>query len=101
MTIAEHLADFGDTKKQRTRRRKSKYDAARCKSVAPYQHVVTHAPSVPNERHVGPVGRPDPEWRERYPATRSLSDRAPFAVALSGYDPDRVRLEGYACWTVP
>lgn len=37
----------------------------------------------------------------QYPARRSLSDRAPFATALSGYDPDRVLLEGYDAWTVP
>jgi hypothetical protein len=41
------------------------------------------------------------DWAPTNRATRSLSDRAPFAYALSGYDPDRVQLEGYDAWTVP
>lgn len=36
----------------------------------------------------------------QYPARRSLSDKAPFAHALSGYDPDRVAESDYP-WTVP
>lgn len=36
----------------------------------------------------------------QYTATRSLSDRAPFATALSGYDPDRVSGSDYP-WCVP
>lgn len=38
--------------------------------------------------------RPEVQYR----ATRSLSDRAPFATALSGYDASRIDLEGYD-WT--
>lgn len=34
----------------------------------------------------------------QYPATRSLSDKAPFAHALSGIDPDRVNGLDYP-WT--
>jgi hypothetical protein len=36
----------------------------------------------------------------QYPAKRLLSDRAPFAHALSGYDPDRIACAEYP-WTVP
>jgi hypothetical protein len=65
-------------------------------------HVVLTRPSRPSsggaERRIENLA-PD-EWRPTYLATRRLSDRVPFAHALSGYDPDRIADEDYA-WRVP
>jgi hypothetical protein len=84
--IAEHLEKFGVPKSKRGAR----------------HHVVLSRPSRPSsggaERRIENLA-PD-EWRPTYLATRRLSDRVPFAHALSGYDPDRIADEDYA-WRVP
>lgn len=71
------------------------------KAISPRIQVVRTAPAESAERHrVGEVGRPDPDWRPENVATRHLSDRAPFAAQLSGWDPDRVADADYP-WSVP
>jgi hypothetical protein len=84
--VQEELAAFGVPKSKRGAR----------------DHVVLSRPSRPSsggaERRIENLA-PD-EWQPRYPATRRLSDRVPFAHALSGYDPDRVSGADYA-WRVP
>jgi hypothetical protein len=71
--IAEHLEKFGVPKSRRGAR----------------HHVVLSRPSRPTsggaERRIENLA-PD-EWRPRYPATRAMTERAPAAMALMGYDP--------------
>jgi hypothetical protein len=84
--LNSHLEAFGVPKSKRGQR----------------AHVVLTRPSRASsggaERRIENLA-PD-DWRPRHPATRRLSDRVPFAHALSGYDPDRVSGSDYA-WTVP
>lgn len=78
--VQEALADFGVPKSKRGAR----------------LHVVLSKPS----RSVDAAsGLPDGDG-PRYPATRHLSDRVPAAIALMGYDPDRIADSEYP-WTVP
>jgi hypothetical protein len=85
-SVQEALQAFGVPRSKRGRR----------------HHVVLSRPSKPSsggaERRIENLA--PGEWRPTYPATRRLSDRVPFAHALSGYDPDRVSGSDYA-WTVP
>jgi hypothetical protein len=101
------LADFGDSPAARRRAQASrKRWRESVKSIAPRAHVVITRPSVPTDHNPRDVERPATftrpvdEWAPTYRATRRLSDRVPFAHALSGYDPDRVDDEDYP-WSVP
>jgi hypothetical protein len=84
--LNNRLADFGVPRSKRGAR----------------HHVVLSRPSRPSsggaERRIENLA-PD-DWRPRFPATRRLDERVPFAHALSGIDPDRVSGSDYA-WTVP
>jgi len=67
------------------------------------QHFVSSARSTSPSRtgrETAIANLASDEWRPTYPATRHLSDRAPFAHHLSGYDPDRVADADYS-WSVP
>lgn len=63
------------------------------------QVVNNRGSTSPGDVRGAAFNRPGDDWRPQYPAKRGLSDRAPFATALSGYDPSRVELEGYESWT--
>lgn len=64
-------------------------------------HVVLSKPAVSRTGRATAIQNLASEsWRARYPATRHLGDRAPFAHHLSGYDPDRVADADYP-WSVP
>jgi hypothetical protein len=80
--LNSHLEAFGVPKSKRGARR----------------HVVLTRPSRSSaggaERRIENLA-PD-EWRPRFPATRRLDERVPFAHALSGIDAERVGLEDYA-----
>jgi hypothetical protein len=71
--LNSHLEAFGVPKSKRGAR----------------NHVVLSRPSRPSsggaERRIENLA-PD-EWRPRYPATRAMTERAPAAMALMGYDP--------------
>jgi hypothetical protein len=104
-TTEQALAAFGvpvrskRAKAEAERRAKKKYAERWHKSLGGRQQVCnvrgySTPPAAFNRPSVD-------DWAPTNRATRSLSDRAPFAYALSGYDPDRVQLEGYDAWTVP
>jgi hypothetical protein len=110
-TTEQALAAFGvpvrskRAKAEAERRAKKKYAERWHKSLGGRQQVCNVRGYRGTEKATGvePAwNRPSLEdWAPKFPAKRSLSDRAPFATALSGYDPDRVQLEGYDAWTVP
>lgn len=95
------LADFGDNPAARRRGQESrKRWRESVKAIVPRAHVVHTRPSTPDDHRPRDVERqasyaPD-EWRPQYRATRSLSDRAPFATALSGIDVERMSISDYA-----
>lgn len=83
--VVQALADFGVPKSKRGAR----------------NHVVNNRAAVSRTgRETAIQNLASDEWRPRFPATRRLDERVPFAHALSGYDPDRVADEDYP-WSVP
>lgn len=104
--VAEQLEKFGVPQRSKRaqaeaeRRAKKKYAERWHRSMGGREQV-SNVRGYSGEVKATPAyNRPDVDaWRPQNVATRSLSDRAPFAASLSGYDPGRVALEGYACWT--
>jgi L-rhamnose isomerase len=100
--VTEHLEAFGLPRRRRDTDGERRYRES-TKAIVPRVHVVQTRPSTPTDHrtHQPAFNRPTvDEWRPTYQATRRLSDRAPAATALMGYDPDRVTEEDYP-WSVP
>lgn len=107
-TSVENRCDMHGTEALNTKRAGSEAERRAKKAYADRWHKsMGGREQVANVRgYRGEVKEPaynrpgDPDWRPQYQATRALSDRAPFAHALSGHDPDRVADAEYP-WTVP
>jgi hypothetical protein len=100
------LAAFGvpvrskRAKAEAERRAKKKYAERWHKSLGGRQQVCNVRGYRGTEKATGQEpawNRPSvDDWAPKYPAKRSLSDRAPFATALSGYDVERMTASEYA-----
>jgi hypothetical protein len=100
------LAAFGvpvrskRAKAEAERRAKKKYVERWHKSLGGRQQVCNVRGYRGTEKATGQEpawNRPSLEdWAPKYPAKRSLSDRAPFAYSLSGLDVERMTASEYA-----
>ena len=83
-----------------SRPRKSSLERALLRSPAHRFNVVQRGTSTVDKSAATFTKPVEGEWTPKHPATRTLSERAPFAFGLSGIDPDRVEDTDYP-WLVP